>query len=127
MMQIRMHSSRMHATCPHIEHSACMWGGEVNDLSFLGQWVGEVNDLSFLWGRWSGPGGGAPVKGVVVLSRGRYLPPPQTRSPCDHVTYPMMHLVSPPLPRVEQTDACENITFARFEVQMHVYISEYLV
>ena len=28
----------------------------------------------------------------------------------------MMHLVSPPT-RVEQTDVCENITFARFTMQ----------
>ena len=40
--------------------------------------------------------------------------------PCDHVTYPMMHLVSPnpsrPPPSFSDrmTDACENITFARY-------------
>ena len=34
----------------------------------------------------------------------------------DHVTYPMMHLMS--TPPIEQTDACENITFARFAMRV---------
>ena len=52
---------------------------------------GEVSDLSF-------PAGGGGETST---------------SPLDHVTYPMMHLVSTP-PGVGQTDVCENITFARF-------------
>ena len=69
-----MHSSRMRTARPRIDHSARMWEGEVYDLSFLGQ-------------------GGGPV-------RGRRHPPPRPTGaghlPLDHVTYSMMHLVSPP-------------------------------
>ena len=66
-------------------------------------------------------GGGGGGGGVVQGGGGRCCPPTSRQdSPSDHVTYPMMHLVShlpPPLPGVEQTDACQNITFARFATQ----------
>ena len=82
------------------------------------------------WGR-AGPGQGmvlaggegGPVQGVV-LSRGRWISP----SP-DHVTYPMMHLVSPlpPPPKLgRMTDACENITFARFATWVVINIMSLL-
>ena len=64
------------------------------------------------------PGGGG-VQGVVfrgrvgVRGRGCPIPPGPDHLPCDHVTFPMLHLVSPP-PWIGQTDACENITFTRF-------------
>ena len=55
-------------------------------------------------------GGGCPVqRGGHPVQRGGDVHAP-TR---DHVTYPMMHLVSPPS-GVEQTDACENISFGHF-------------
>ena len=37
-------------------------------------------------------------------------------SPSDHVTYPIMHLISPP-PVNRMTDTCENITFARYAMR----------
>ena len=54
----------------------------------------------------SHPGEGLVGVGVVMSD-----PPPP-----DHVTYPMMHLVSqpPPLFSDRMTDACKNITFARY-------------
>ena len=81
--------------------------------------------------------------GVVVVSRGRHplpltrpplgRPPPPNQAtspwpdhlPHDHVIYSMMHLVSPP-PWLGQTDACENITFARFATRA-VIISVFLI
>ena len=64
-----------------------------------------------------GWGGG----GVVALSRGRG----DVHYPRDHVTYPMMHLVSPPPPLFSDrmTDACENITFALFTMRAIMIIS----
>ena len=68
-------------------------------------------------------GGRSCVLGDGCLPQGQdHLPPGQDHTPWtgppppNHVTYPMMHLMSclPPSPKVEQTDACENITFARF-------------
>ena len=35
------------------------------------------------------------------------------------VTYPMMH-VTPQLPKIEQTNACENITLARYKTLQFV-------
>ena len=37
-----MHSNRMHTDCLCIDHSAHIWGWEVNDLSFL--WRGGVQE-----------------------------------------------------------------------------------
>ena len=54
------------------------------------------------------------VEGGGVVQRERCCSPPSS----DHVTYPMMHLVSPPPPQVEQTDACENINFATRAVKI---------
>ena len=60
---------------------------------------------------WSGPGGGGVVVwsrgegGVVVWSRGR-----EGGRSCDLVS----GRPPPPPPPVGQTNACENITFARF-------------
>ena len=46
--------------------------------------------------------------------------PHQTRllSPCDHVTYPMIHLMSPPPSVDRMTHACESITFGRFATRV---------
>ena len=96
---------------------------KVNDLSFLGSggmsmtfpsWEGwwEVNDLSFL-GEVMSRGGGCPGSGEVDVS-----PPLDRTTPCDHVTYPMMHFISPPPLCTEWvTHACQNIKFARFTTQ----------
>ena len=53
-----------------------------------------------------GGGGGSCMYAGVVPIRGGW-------TPRDHVTYPMMHLLSQLSPsRVGQTNAFENITFA---------------
>ena len=89
----RMHSSRMRTVRPCIDHSARIWGlvgWEVNDLSFLGDGGGLVQG-----GWWFCPGGGGPVGGGgggAALS----------------------HDAFGVAPKVEQTDACENITFTHF-------------
>ena len=85
------------------------WGWAVNDLSFLGG-VGVGGQWPFLPGV-GGWGGGGPVKGRGWMSPPPWTGPPppqpdhpqgQTTSPCDHVTYPMMHLVSSPPPDLDR-------------------------
>ena len=80
------------------------------DLYFLGGGVLSRGVVSGVVVVLSGGGGG------IVLSREGEVD--RTTTPQDHVTsspvsYPMMHLVSPPKCD-RMTDACENITFARF-------------
>ena len=56
--------------------------------------------------------GGGPGQGVEVLVRGMSSPP--RTGPPPPVTYPMMHFRVTAPPVVGQTDASENITFARY-------------
>ena len=73
---------------------------------------GGVDVLIWSWGGgwicYSGPGGCPGGGGLWGCWPGL------TEGGADHVTYLMMHLMSPPPPEVGQTDASENITFARF-------------
>ena len=80
-----------------------VWGGDpvLGGYVFMGICLFN-SGMVLSWG--GGGGGGWRWKG----------PPTPSPTP-NHVTYPMMHLMSHLFPpRVEQTDACENITFARF-------------
>ena len=108
----RMHSSRMRTARPLTGVPICMLGGgPVQGVGVVQGGGGPVQ------GGWSCPWGGGG--GMVDL----WPPPP----PCEHVTYPMMHLVSPPPPpRVKVTHACENITFATREVMMCLWCHYWL-
>ena len=63
-------------------------------------WPGLTRDVDQVW-----LGEDGVIRGCVTRSD----------QEDEHVTYPMMHLMSPP--EVGQTDACENITFPRFDTR----------
>ena len=71
-----MHSSRMRTARPCIDRSACMWGAGGGRSMTIPSFGGGGVVLTR-----GGVGEGGPIQGGS--------PPP------DHVTYPMMHLVSP--------------------------------
>ena len=114
-----MHSSSMRTPRPGIDRNTCMcvWG-EGGVLGGGNLVLGE--EVTWSWG------GGRHSPGHLPLPPWSRSPLPWTRSPpdCDHVTYPMIHLVSPPPPKCDRmTDACENITFARFVTRAVMTIS----
>ena len=104
----------MRAACPLTVVPVCMLEGE-------GGVVQRGGVVLSRGGREVCPGGGDPVQGeggVVWGGGGLWSTPypPDRTTTRDHVTYPMMHLVSHLLPLFSDrmTNACENITFARF-------------
>ena len=105
----RMHSSRMRTVCPLTIVPVCMlgWGGWPLTLggggwplTLGGRWL-TFDPSGWCSGGWWCPGvcqgGGVGVQGdrhPLHLWPGP--PPGSDHLPCDHVTYPLMQLVSPP-------------------------------
>ena len=125
----RLHSSRMRTARPLTV--VPIWlllgrgggrvggDGEVNDPSHPrgggGRWWSCLGGRSMTCPILCG-GGGGPLRGGgwgVVMST----------SPCDHVTYSMMHLVSPPPQYYRMTDACEkhNLRSLRYAGGNYIY------
>ena len=105
-MKPRMRSSRIRTARPLAVVPVCMLGRSLS--GGCGPCPGGVV-VPVLGG---GGGGGPCLLGWPLTTM---IP-----LPCDHVTSPIMHLVSPPPPSWTEwvTQACENINFVRFATRV---------